>query len=68
MNDTAQAKAGILLVDDDQIILDSLGGFLELEGYSVTIASTIAKAINCLKASQFNLVITDVSMPASDGF
>jgi len=68
MNDTGQAKASILLVDDDQIILDSLGGFLELDGYDVTIASTIAKAINCLKASQFNLVITDVSMPASDGF
>jgi len=68
MNDTGQAKASILLVDDDQIILDSLGGFLELDGYNVTIASTIAKAINCLKASQFNLVITDVSMPASDGF
>ena len=72
MNDKAgakaNAKASILLVDDDQIILDSLGGFLELEGYDVTIASTIAKAINCLKASQFNLVITDVSMPTSDGF
>jgi len=68
MNDTAQAKASILLVDDDHIILDSLGGFLELEGYDVTIASTIVKAINCLKASQFNLVITDVSMPTSDGF
>ena len=68
MNDTGQAKASILLVDDDQIILDSLGGFLKLEGYDVTIASTIAKAVNCLKASQFNLVITDVSMPTSDGF
>jgi len=68
MNSKPEAKAGILLVDDDQIILDSLGGFLELEGYDVVIASSIAKAINCLKASRFNLVITDVSMPASDGF
>ena len=68
MNSKPGGKAGILLVDDDQIILDSLGGFLELEGYDVTIASSIAKAINCLKASQFNLVMTDVSMPTSDGF
>jgi len=60
--------ARILLVDDDRIILDSLGGFLELEGYDVTLAGTIVKAIDCLKASQFNLVITDVSMPSSDGF
>jgi len=68
MNSSGDGKAGILLVDDDQIILDSLGGFLELEGYDVTTASSNAKAIKCLEASQFNLVITDVSMPAGDGF
>ncbi len=68
MTTNGDAKASVLLVDDDQIILDSLGGFLELEGYDVTIAPSIAKAINCLKAAHFNLVITDVSMPASDGF
>jgi len=64
----SERKASILLVDDDQIILDSLGGFLELEGYDVTRAETIARAIDCLDASEFNLVITDVSMPTSDGF
>ncbi|MGB2819988.1 MAG: sigma-54 dependent transcriptional regulator [Phycisphaerae bacterium] len=61
-------KANILLVDDDHIILDSLGGFLELEGHRVTTADTITRALDCLRASQFNLVITDVSMPTSDGF
>ncbi len=64
---TAAPPARILLVDDDQIILDSLGGFLEMEGYEVTAAATIPKAIDCLKAAEYNLVITDVSMPASDG-
>ncbi|HUS48114.1 MAG TPA: sigma-54 dependent transcriptional regulator [Phycisphaerae bacterium] len=58
----------ILLVDDDQIILDSLGGFLEMEGYEVTKADNIAQAINCLDAASCNLVITDVSMPTSSGF
>ena len=61
-------RARILLVDDDRIILDSLGGFLELEGYEVTTADTIARAIDCLEAASYNLVITDVSMPTSDGF
>jgi len=61
-------KESILLVDDDQIILDSLGGFLALEGYDVTTADTIPRAVNCLRASEFNLVVTDVSMPTSDGF
>jgi DNA-binding NtrC family response regulator len=58
----------ILLVDDDPIILDSLGGFLRLEGYDVTTSTGAQQAIDHMKGSQFNLVITDVSMPAGDGF
>ncbi len=60
-------KVRILLVDDDQIILDSLGEFLELEGHEVNKAETAQKAIDCLQASRYNLVITDVSMPGRDG-
>ena len=65
---TLHPKARILLVDDDQIILDSLGGFLEAEGYDVALASTIRQATDCMGGGRFNLVITDVSMPESDGF
>ena len=65
---TLQKKTRILLVDDDQIILDSLGGFLELEGYDVTKAETVPQAVNCLKAGRYNLAITDMSMPVNDGF
>ncbi|MFA6135066.1 MAG: sigma-54 dependent transcriptional regulator [Phycisphaerae bacterium] len=61
-------KVRILLVDDDQIILDSLGGFLSLEGYEVQTASAIPQAIDCLRAGRYHLVITDVNMPSSDGF
>jgi len=60
--------ARILLVDDDAIILDSLGGFLELEGYDVTTAESVAQAVQCLKAGRYSLVLTDVSMPTADGF
>jgi DNA-binding NtrC family response regulator len=63
-----QNAVKILLVDDDPIILDSLGNFLSLDGYDVTISATVQQAIDHLKACQFNLVITDVSMPVSDGF
>ena len=66
--DKSEPKAGILLVDDDPIVLESLGGFLELEGYEVTLAETITKAKDYLDGGSYNLVITDVSMPESDGF
>ncbi len=67
-NDSHAAKAHrILLVDDDQIILDSLGEFLTLEGYDVVSRESIAEAIKALESDPFNLVISDVTMPASSG-
>jgi len=67
-NQNGQPKARILLVDDDRIILDSLGGFLASEGYDVTTASTVARAVNCLQAGRYELVMADVSMPEDAGF
>jgi DNA-binding NtrC family response regulator len=63
-----QDQARILLVDDDQIILDSLSGFLEMEGYDVDAARSVAQARDALEAGRFNLVITDVNMPEGSGF
>lgn len=58
----------ILVVDDDQIILDSLCEFLRLEGYAVTGARNIKQAIAELRKQAFTLVVTDVNMPDGDGF
>ena len=58
----------ILVVDDDQIILDSLCEFLRLEGYAVTGARNIKQAIAEMRKHAFTLVVTDVNMPDGDGF
>jgi len=63
-----QAKARILLVDDDPIVLESLSSLLAEDGYDISTASDIATATAALDAGRFNLVITDVSMPTCDGF
>jgi DNA-binding NtrC family response regulator len=55
-------------VDDDAIVLDSLGGFLRSEGHDVTSAATASEAIRCLAAGAFDLAIADVGMPDRDGF
>ena len=60
-------RARILLVDDDPMVLDSLGDLLKLEGYDVTASQTIAQAINHLQAARYHLVVTDINMPTSDG-
>ena len=63
-----EIKARILLIDDDPITLEGLGRFLELEGYEVETISQISDARRSLKCSQYNLVITDVSLPDGGGF
>ena len=62
------AKARILVVDDDEIILTSLSELLRLEGYAAETAPSFHEASAQLAASEFQIVIADVSMPEVDGF
>ena len=61
-------KPAILVVDDDAIILDSLGEFLRLEGFDVDQAGDTRSALENLARGNFKLVISDVNLPDSDGF
>jgi DNA-binding NtrC family response regulator len=62
------AKARLLLVDDDEIILTSLSELLRLEGHQVETAGSVGAASALLGASDFQVVITDVAMPDASGF
>lgn len=61
------ANTSILLVDDELIILESLGMDLRAEGYEVTSADSGENAIAALEKSRFDLVITDLMMEGLDG-
>ncbi len=58
----------ILVVDDDRIILDSLTALLTLEGYEVVGVACVRDALDTLGRQTFDLIISDVNMPESDGF
>ena len=60
--------ADILIVDDDRIILESLAEFLRLEGYAAETAVSLAGAVTAVNRKAFDIVITDVNMPAGNGF
>ncbi len=62
------AEGSVLVVDDDQIILNSLSEFLRLEGYQVEAAARFEEAVAWLDQKPFDVVVTDVSMPDVDGF
>lgn len=57
----------ILLVDDEPSILNVLSVLLKTEGYEITPAQGGEKAIELLKNSQFDLMISDIRMKPVDG-
>lgn len=58
----------ILIVDDDEFILGSLGEFLKTEGHEVDSAVSFDEALAALQRKPYNIVISDVNMPGADGF
>ena len=62
------AEASILLVDDEEIIRNSLAKELSEEHFAVTTVSSGREAISALHDAQYDLVITDLMMPGIDGF
>jgi two-component system, cell cycle sensor histidine kinase and response regulator CckA len=59
----------ILFVDDNEMILEMVEGFLEMYGYQVLTAATPTKALDmaAAHAGSIDLLITDVVMPEMNG-
>jgi two-component system chemotaxis sensor kinase CheA len=58
----------ILLVDDTQFFRTLVGGYLESQGYDVTIAENGVQALETLTNASFDLVVSDIEMPEMDGW
>ncbi|PIQ97803.1 MAG: diguanylate cyclase response regulator [Nitrospinae bacterium CG11_big_fil_rev_8_21_14_0_20_56_8] len=61
------AQASILLVDDEEIVLQSVSYLLKKNGYDVVTSANGKDAIRKLNDSSFPLVITDLALKDSDG-
>jgi two-component system response regulator AtoC len=60
-------KARILVVDDEEIVRDSLAGWLLEDGYSVDSAPDGKVAIERLKTEPWTVLLVDLKMPGIDG-
>jgi two-component system response regulator PilR (NtrC family) len=64
---TAMPKAAVLIVDDEPDLCELLSITLQRMDLSATTANTVATAQRLLKTEQFDLCLTDMQLPDSDG-
>lgn len=57
----------ILLIDDDEIVLESLGRLLESQGYDIEKAHNGFQALDKAQSQDLHMVISDIRMPGMDG-
>ena len=57
----------VLIVDDENIVHETLGGFLHEFGHQVESAWDGNEALEILQAKDFDLVLIDVRMPGMNG-
>jgi signal transduction histidine kinase/ActR/RegA family two-component response regulator len=64
-----QRSTGILLVDDEVLLLRCIAEYLESNGYTVFPAESASTALEMLKehSSEISCVVTDYSMPSNTG-
>ena len=59
--------AKILVVDDEKSIRITLGEFLKREGYEVIAAENAEIAVDLLKETEFDVILSDIVMPHKSG-
>lgn len=57
----------IVLVDDDELIRDSLGLFLESEGCQLQAFATAEEGVGALAKQPYDIIIADYKLPGMDG-
>ncbi len=62
-----ESQLTLLLVDDDPMIVDSLGPLLERSGFRVLLASNGEEALNKVQSHHPDVIVMDVLMPRMNG-
>lgn len=62
-------KQNILFVDDEQVLLEVVGCFLQSRGYKVLLANSGKSALDYIhKKKKIDIIFLDLMMPELDGF
>src|SRR5512141_457045 len=60
-------RTRILVVDDEEIVRESLSGWLEKDGYKLGSAADGFEAVERLKQERWSILLVDLKMPGMDG-
>src|SRR5580692_11920252 len=58
----------VLMIDDDNVFLLTIGVRLKSMGYTVHAAKDAVNAISAVRKNNPDVIVLDVSLPAGDGF
>jgi DNA-binding NtrC family response regulator len=61
------AKPRILVVDDEPVVRESLLNWFAEDGYPIEMADSGYEALQKMKESNWDILLTDVKMPGMDG-
>jgi DNA-binding NtrC family response regulator len=67
MNEAARTDVRVLVVDDEEIVRESLSGWLRQDGYTVGTALDGKGALDAIRADQWAVILLDLKMPGMDG-
>lgn len=57
----------ILVIDDEELVTESLKRLLKKEGYNVAIAKDAEEAMQKVSETDFSLIVSDIMIPIMDG-
>jgi DNA-binding NtrC family response regulator len=61
------ANSALLIVDDEQVVRDSLSKWFREDGFQVGTAASAAEALQQLQAKKWDILLLDIKMPGMDG-
>ena len=64
---TEASHYSVLVVEDNQDLIMGLQDLLHHDGYAVTVAGTVAGALELVRAHRFNVILLDLGLPDGDG-
>ena len=63
-----ESQPHLLVVDDKADVAEMFALFVQHAGFKASIAYSAAEALDAAKATQFDLILSDIAMPMMNGY